>query len=82
MELITYGNGTAVYPHPCPLPTRGREKPSPISEVKPSKFELQSTGAKFPSPLWGGVRGGGIFTRNRLAEGGMAHRLESLNEPL
>src|SRR5690242_14523506 len=53
------------YPHPCPLPTRGRETPTSLSQMKSSKFAPCGAGAKSPSPLWGGVRGGGISICDR-----------------
>ena len=49
------------YPHPSPLPTRGRGN----FEVA---FRLSRRGGwlsftEYPSPLWGGVRGGGVAVR-------------------
>jgi hypothetical protein len=51
-------NSCAPYPHPCPLPTRGRETPSRPLRPNPPKFGATDTTAKSPSPLWGGV---GVF---------------------
>ena len=48
------------YPHPCPLPARGREtQASPLREKSLTSAEC-GNGKRFPSPLRGGVRGGGI----------------------
>ena len=56
----TMANGSARdYPHPCPLPARGRETlPSPLRPKSRTSAGC-SSGAKSPSPLRGGVRGGG-----------------------
>ena len=63
-------NCVASYPHPCPLPTRGRETPAPLSQLKSSKFAPYGARSKSPSPLWGGVRGGGYSTCDYPARAG------------
>src|SRR5262245_23770085 len=61
-----YGGGSAIPPHPVPPPRGGRERrllsripcPFPIAGLLPmTRRRLPVRG--FPSPLWGGVRGGG-----------------------
>ena len=42
-------------PHPCPLPTRGRETPSHIFQPISPNFGSCRAVAKFPSPLWEGL---------------------------
>jgi len=51
------------YPHPCPLPTRGRETTSQPSQSLSPTSRQSRTAARFPSPLWGGDRGGGKVWR-------------------
>src|SRR5690349_12419972 len=54
-RAIAYGICVPSYPHPCPLPTRGRETPAPLSPLNRRDLRHTASGQSPPPPCGEGL---------------------------